>query len=341
MKSGMVLAAGLVLACLLAACTTQPGRQDRPEWVASQASAWPNSQYLTGRGSGPTLGQAESRARAALALILEARIDAEVRDQTRFEGSGKEGGAGQGRIASQVTRNISARTNQVVRGIEIADRWQDPASQEYHALAVLKRASAQQMLRSDILRLDQMTAFLVERSRASGELLAAIAAASRAVEAQAERLALQRMLQVIDRSGRGIPAQWSLARLISDRDALIGRISIQARAQNSDMPDLANRLAAALAHAGFKAPQAGEAIDYVLSVRLDVDDLGRQDGWFWLKGTLSLMLQDGEGRERGVRRWDIKQSGRDPKLAQRRVRDQVDRILEEDLRATIIDFASP
>lgn len=341
MKPGIICTAGLMSLFLLSACATQSGFQERPGWISGQAAEWPDNRYLTGRGAAPVMAQAENRARAALALVLEARIETEIQDLTRFEK--RDGGqeADRGRVESRVSRNIVARTSQVIRGIEIADIWQDPGSGEYHALAVLDRARAERMLRRDIQRLDQMTALQIERSRANDDPLSAIAAASHAVEAQTERLGLQKMLQVIDRSGRGAPPQWALARLSSDRDALIARVAIQARAPGGNTAHLQSRLTAALARAGFRIPGTEDETDYILTVNLDVDNLGRLEGWFWLKGTLSLVLQDSAGRERGARHWDIKQSGRDPRLARRRVMDQVNMILDEELRDAIIGFAEP
>ena len=341
MNTRIALAAGLVLGCLLAGCAIQPGQRDRPDWIDGQASAWPASRYLTGQGTGSTRALAENRARADLALVLEARIAAELRDETRFEASSADTGPAAGELTSRVTRKITARTNQVIRGIEIADVWRAPDGGEYHALAVLERWSAQRLLQGEIRALDDKTALQIELSRASADPLAAIAAASRAVEAQGARGELQKMLQVIDRSGRGIPPRWSLARLTADRDALVGRITLQAKVADGLEEELGDRLAAALAHAGFKVVKEGDDARYVVSIGLDVDDLGRQEGWFWQKGTLTLTLQDRDGRVRGARDWDIKQAGRDSRLARRRVMDQVNRILDESLLDTIIGFAEP
>ncbi len=331
--------AGALAIYLAAACSTQPRQNDRPDWVNGPASRYPVTQYLAGRGSGSRLADAETRARADLALIMEAQIDAEIRDQKRIERSQNTAGDVQQQSDLVITRNIITHTEQVIRGIEIADIWQDPDTRDYYALAILKRTPAVQMLRGEIRKLDQKTALHIEQSRTARDRLAAISSASNAVSTQAERASLQRMLQVVDKTGRGIPEQWPLARLQADRDALIGRISIRSRTQGSDMASLESELAAALAHAGFNVAQANKS-DYTLVARLELDDLGRQDGWYWLKGSLILTLNDTTGRERGTRRWDIKQSGQDPRLARRRAMDQVARILDEELRITLIGFAS-
>ncbi len=337
-----VLAWGLLLAhMLLTGCASSPEQRDRPEWVDGQATGWPAAQYLTGQGSGATRSQAENRARAALALTLEARIEAELSDETRFQasaGSASRDGAG---AETDITRKITARTHQVIRGVEIADVWRAPDEGEYHALAVLERAPARRQLRDEIRELDARTAREVDRARASRDVLAAIAAASRAVEAQEARRDLQSVLRVIDRGGRGIPPPWPLARLAADRDALMDRIVLEARAEEEDAGELARRLSAALSRAGFRVARAGQEADYVVTVRLDLDDLGRREGWFWKKGTLTLSLRDAQGRVRGVRDWDIKQAGREPLLAQRRVMDQVSRILDDSLRDAITGFAAP
>ncbi len=322
---------------LVVACSAQPRQNEMPDWVNGPSSSYPVSQYLAGRGSGPRLADAETRARADLALILEAQINAEIRDQKRIERSQNTAGDIEQRADTVITRNIITHTDQVIRGIEIADIWQDLDAGDYYVLAVLKRTPAIQMLRGEIRKLDQKTALYIEQSRTARDRLAAISSASNAVNTQAERVPLQQMLQVIDKTGRGIPEQWALANLQTDRDSLIGRISIRPRVQGSDMASLENELAAAIAHAGFNVAQTNDS-DYTLVARLELDDLGRLDGWYWLKGSLVLTLNDGAERERGTRRWDIKQSGQDPRLARRRAMDQVAGILDLELRTTIIGF---
>src|SRR5262249_50341955 len=98
----------------LFACASAP---TTPDWVSGKSSKYPDNQYLVGRGQADTQEDARNRARADLAKILEVAVSARSTDVTSFT---SEGG---GKVESQVSRNITTRTDQIVRGIQIPEFW--------------------------------------------------------------------------------------------------------------------------------------------------------------------------------------------------------------------------
>ena len=327
MKPWLCIAASTVT---LFACASTP---TTPDWVNGKSSKFPDSQYLVGRGQADTQEDARNRARADLAKILEVGVSAKSTDVTSFT---SEGG---GKVDSQVSRNITTRTDQIVRGIQIPEFWQDPKTKSTYALAVLSRSQASIALRADIDRLDAATRGYVEQARSAPDLLTQVASASRALDSQRERDAVQRTLQVIDITGQGIPPEQNTGQLAADLSALLKRLHMKPQAAPGSQDGLERLLSAALSQAGF-VPEDGADAPYVLFGSLQLDDLGMIDGWYWMRGTLEVQLAErASGKVRGNKRWEIKTSSQQKATAQRRAMDEVDATLKRELRPAIIGFA--
>lgn len=328
----------LLAVLLLGACATAPKNGGQPDWVSGVSSRYPASQYLLGRGAAADLDDAKDRARADLAKVFEVAISAESSDLQTFERVAKADGEAESKAQLRISRDIQTRTDRVIHGVEIADLWQDPKSGTHYALAVLRRLQAAQTLRDDIQRLDDATQLYVAKAKDESDLLKRIAAASRAVEAQVERATAQRSLQIIDITGRGVPAPWPLEQLRSDRETLIQRMSLATRTSGAQGDVMHEVLDGAVSAAGFTIAAPAQA-KYTLAANFDLGDPEQREGWYWKKGTLEITLSDADNKVRGTHRWNIKSSALSRDDAQRRALDQVSRVLKEELRAVLISFA--
>jgi len=319
----------IVVGISLFGCASAPST---PDWVNGKSAKYPDNQYLVGRGQADAQEEARNRARADLAKILEVGVSAKSSDVTSFS-SGAEGA----KTESQVSRSIVTRTDQIVRGIQIPETWQDPQTKSIYALAVLPRSQAAMGLRADIERLDAATQGYVQGARNAPDLLAQVASASRALDSQRERDAVQRTLQVIDVTGLGVEPRQNSGQLAADLNELLKRVRMKPQAPGSQ--ELERMLSAALSAAGF-VPEAGATAPYVLFGSLQLDDLGVIDGWYWTRGTLEVQLTDtASGKVRGNKRWEIKTSSPQKATAQRRTLDEADATLKRELRPTILGFA--
>ena len=316
---------------LLFGCASTPST---PDWVNGKSAKYPDNQYLVGRGQADTQEDARNRARADLAKILEVGVSAKSTDVTSFT---SEGG---GKTESQVSRNVVTRTDQIVRGIQIPEIWQDPKSKSTYALAVLSRAQASAGLRADIDRLDSATRGYIAQARGAPDLLVQVASAAKAYDSQRERDAVQRTLQVVDVTGQGVPSEQNSGQLAADLSALLKRLHMKPQAAAGSQDGLERMLSAALSQAGF-VPEAGADAPYVLLGSLQLDDLGLINGWYWMRGTLEVQLTEtGSGKVRGNKRWEIKTSSPQKATAQRRTLDEVDATLKRELRPAILGFAT-
>lgn len=318
-----------LLSILIAGCATAP---QTPDWVHGTSRQYPAEQYLIGRGEAPTAEQAQERARADLAKIFEVAVAVESEDVQAFKRQGEAGV-----YEEKTSRRIATRAEQIVRGIRIAEFWQDPASRTQHALAVLPRLQAGVSLREEIGRLDDAIRRLVEQARAGDDALARAGAASRALELAVERDGYQKSLKIVDITGRGVEAPFPATRLRADRDELLKRVRIAPRVDGD--PELDGIVRGALAAAGFLA-ETGDQPEYLLDARMKLEDLGRQDGWYWQRGVVEIALvESASGRVRGTKSWNVKAAGQERATAHARVLQEADAALKKDLRRTLTGFA--
>lgn len=318
---------------LVGGCATKPSQ---PDWIAGDSAKYKSAQYLTGRGQAATQEEAKDRARADLAKVFQVAVVADSEDMQSFK-TDPAGGAGQ--YEGQSSRRISTSTEQIVRGIQIAELWQDPSTRNHHALAVLPRLQAASSLRQQISLLDDATRNNIEQSRKNTDLFLKIAAASRALDTQLEREGLQKSLQIVDITGRGQETQLGSAKLKSDLDELLKRVRISSQISTDSTAGLADVVGGALAQAGFMI-ETGDHPDFSLKSRLNLTDMGLTGGWHWQRGTLEITLTEvSNGRVRGTKRWPIKSSATDKETAVRRALDQADEILKKELGSVIINMA--
>ncbi|MDE2197065.1 MAG: LPP20 family lipoprotein [Gammaproteobacteria bacterium] len=324
----------MVLLGAVAACSQATKPNAQPDWVLGGSARYPVSSYLLGRGQADNLGIAKDRARADLAKIFAVNVSEQTKDVSSYAQTA----TGPAKNSLDVSRNISTQTDELLHGVEIVATWQDPVTQQFYALAALSRLKTDAALRQQIADLDASTQAYMSGAQASTDLFVKIAAASRALNAQRARAALQQELQVVDITGRGMPPIWPLGRLQADRAALLAQLKISAQADGQNSPALQKLLAGALANAGFTVT---DSADYNMTANLNYADLEPRDGWYWVTGTLQVTLNaNNGGQAHGVHRWDIKVSATDPQLAHQRLMDQVAQDLNSDIQATVLGFAA-
>ncbi|MDO8412688.1 MAG: LPP20 family lipoprotein [Gallionellaceae bacterium] len=323
------------VALMLGACASDP---PQPDWIAGNSKSYSSAQYLIGHGMAATQEEAKDRARADLSKIFQVAVVAESEDSQKFKN--EPAGVTTGQYETASSRHISTRTEQIIRGIQIAELWQDPLTHTYYALAILPRLQTAASLRQQISQLDEATKNYIEQSRLSSDLFLQIATATRALESQQERAGLQQSLQIVDATGQGVVSPWNSAVLKADRDELIKRVRLVPQVSADAPPGLAEAVAGALAQAGFMITP-GQNAEYLLQARMNLTDLGLKEGWYWQRGDLEITLSEAaSGRIRGTQHWPIKSNAPDRETAIKRAMDQAGIILNQNLGAAIVNMAN-
>jgi hypothetical protein len=180
----------------------------------------------------------------------------------------------------------------------------------------------------------------VDQSKNNSDLFIKIAAASKAIDTQMEREGLQKALQVVDITGRGVESKYNSGRLKTDMDALLKRVRIASKVLEGSAAGFDEVVAGALSKAGFLI-ETGEKPDFVLKASLVLSDLGLKDGWYWQRGNLEISLSEAvSGRVRGTQRWPVKGNATDKATALRRALDEADVVLKRELGKSIVGMAT-
>jgi len=325
----------LMLTLLLGGCATG----GRPDWAdGGKSKTYPENRYLTGVGTATELETAKDRARANLAKFFSVKTDDVKAGVARTVGKA-DAGLVQYINQSRVEQLIRNRTRQVLTGARIAETWQGPETKAYYALAIQPRLQASNNLKQEIVRLDNATRGYVRRSKTGGDILKQVRAASVAVDAQVARLGYQGILQKVDASDRGTSSDWDIKALIRDLERLLRRVRIAPLVADDPTGTLRTSTSAALSTTGFEAGD-GTTAEFILDTRLELENIGYKDKWFWSRGVLVVTLRERvTGKERGNVRWAIKAAGHSTGDAEQRIATKADALLKRQLRETIIKFA--
>jgi len=327
------LAIPALLLSLLTGCASKP---TIPDWVIGDSNQYQSTQYLIGRGQGSTQEEARDRARADLSKIFQVAIAIDSEDVQKF----KSDPSADNNYESHSSRRISTHTEQIIRGIQIAELWQDPDSQSHYALAILPRLQTAASMRQQLSQLDSDTNAHIEHSRQSTDLFVKIAAANLAIESQLERESLQKSLQIVDITGRASQSPTSSAMLYSDMNALLKRVKIAPQVTGDASSEFSEIISGALAKAGFMI-DTGQHPDFILQSKLLLTDLGNRDGWHWMRGSIELVLTEAANdRVRGTKRWNIKGNAQGKSIAFKRTMNQADKVLKQELRSAVIEMAT-
>lgn len=307
----------------------------QPSWVTGDSAEYPSDQYLVGRGVGSTEEDAKNRARGDLATIFEVRIDVVTENTTTMTQTGKKS-----EINKHASQQVSAKTDKVISGINIAKVWRDPAM-DFHVLAVLSRAQASASLREELAKIDEELQQQVQAANEEKDLLLRVGSLTKALQASIKREGFQASLRVVDPSGKGVAAPVSQATLQQEISSTLHKVRIaSANAANAGSEEFTSIVKGGLAAAGFLTTNLDKA-ELVLTGSLNMVDLGRQSGWNWVRATLSVSLIEKEsGRVRGRATWPVKASAQDPVTARSRAMIEVEKLFKQELRSTIIGFAS-
>jgi len=320
--------------CMQSAATVGTG--DRPDWLSGEPHSYPNFHYLYATGSASQSETAKDRALANLAKIFELHLR-ETSTTTQDVQSSRSGDNETVTASARIASQVNIRTDKMIQGARIAEQWQSPADLTYYALAVLEREQAGNNIRSEIKRMDDETDVKLQQSQSRPEPLQQVGDLQAALDLQTERDSLQKTLKIIDLQGKGIPPRWNRAELEENLNRALRSMRMSAAVSQDDAGELGQMLQAAMAAAGFSNQSAG---GYVLSAGLASGDVLQRQGWFWLRGTLTLRLTAADGTVLGNSSWPLKVSALQQAQLNSRMRAEVDRKLKQELKSSVLGFAS-
>ena len=309
--------------------------EEEPDWIRGESAYYPNAHYVVASGSASDAENAQKRAQANLSKVFELRIQ-ESATTTQGVASHKVDGVETVQNTQRIDSRINVSTDKIIDGTRIAEQWQNPDDLTYYALAVLDRQQAGTNLRAEIGKLDTETEIELSQAQVETDGLLRVAALQNALAAQQKRDALQKTLKVIDLSGRGVPPRWNRAELRNRQQQALNALVLQAVVNADSVGGLDAILRGAMANAGFIATSASGG--YRLGLDVTSQPSFRQKNWYWQRATLELRLEAPDGSVRGQKSWPLKVSASQPTQLTARLRDRIEKKLNDELGATVLGF---
>jgi len=332
----------LLYVSLCTACSTTSSfdSSDAPVWVYSEPEKYANAKFLTATGSASKIEQAKARATSNLAKIFEVQVTdvSTVREDVRVN---IEDDIETVKKDQRMASTVNLKTNKMMQGVQIAEQWFNSKEFTYHALAVLDRVQAGNNIRREMNRLDEETQYSLQQSEKRNDALLKIADLHTATILQRQWQGLQKSLKIIDLSGKGMPAQWSMAELDERLQQALRGLSLATSVNGGHEADeLASILQGAASKAGFLVKKDAGKSDYQLVVSLDQEEPIKRDGWYWFRAILKLeLISQDDATVIGYQSWPLKVTAGDRSQLQARMRTAVSKKLDDELLDSMLEFA--
>lgn len=245
----------------------------RPDWIDGMAAAFPRERYVTAVGAADQRDGAEARARAGVASFFESRVAASTRvaeseSVARSTGTAPVVAGVELRVATMAaSQEVAAATAKLLEGVEIADVWTDPASGRIHALAVLDRPRALEVLRRRLADVDAEVGALGARAAAERERIARARLGYRTLAAGARRAPLLHDLRILDPAAEA-PSPVDLAAARTEAERALTEVAVSIRAEGDGADAVAAGAARAVVATGLRvvSPPASHDLDAAILV---------------------------------------------------------------------------
>jgi hypothetical protein len=266
---------------------TGPG--GKPHWING---ATDDVQYLNGVGRGPTRGQCENDARAALAKVFIARITQVSKDWQGHFSRATSSGHNVRIEAMSISQLTRVSTDKVLRGVKLAGHWEGEGT--HHCLARLERMPTAASLREEIGRLDGEIKAQVQRGDGAATPTAKFMAYARAMEVMQEREALNVDLRIVDPRGVGVPPPINWGDLVAKFTGARTRIKVGLKLLGSKASTIQTCLGEELTKQGIQVLEGSSDVDVMIHGNLKYEKAGVIVGSVMVRADINLRLTDVE-----------------------------------------------
>ena len=159
-----------------AAAAPKVMKGSRPDWVDGASMEYPRESYLTGVGMADDRATSQDRSRAEISKIFSTMVSVKTNlseTETNLQQNGKSANA----FSQSISQDLQTASQKALEGVEIVELWQDQATRNYYALAVLDRAKAIRTVGEKIADFDRQAQRMKSQLDSSSEKLPKVKAA--------------------------------------------------------------------------------------------------------------------------------------------------------------------
>ncbi|MFH1130474.1 MAG: hypothetical protein V1754_04005 [Pseudomonadota bacterium] len=260
---------------------------DRPPWVDGREGRYVDMQYLRGVGMGDTPVVCDNQARAELARIFHAKIEAIAIDwQGHFSKVNESGTVSvEAMSISQLTK---VSTDHVLNGSQIAERWQN------YCLAVLERMPAARNLRDQIDQLDVQIAAYVDQGDKATDPTSKFMHYKKAMVLLQQREALNAELRIVSPTGSGKDPIHGWDELVAKFTQAKETIKVGLSLEGREASTIQTCLAEGLTKEGFVVEESSSDVDMMIHGSLKYAKAGVVLGSHMVRAVINLRINNVE-----------------------------------------------
>ncbi|MBI5629489.1 MAG: LPP20 family lipoprotein [Elusimicrobia bacterium] len=281
----------------LAAAASLWAGEPKKEWADGSSIEFPNEKYIIGVGVADSRAAAEDRARAEIAKIFSAQVT--VSDaSSALEASRQEGAKKESSFSQAVSQSVQTTSRKILEDAPIKDHWQDPATREQYALAVLDRGKGMLAVQEKISDFDRQIAQWKAEMEKAQEKFTLVKSAMKLMALLKARADVNSELRILDPEGKTIPSPVDEATLRIQAGKALAELEVMV-----DVGEGSNRVETGIIQglnkAGLqaRAGAAGAPADIAVEGRFETKPVeGGDPRWKWARSTGSFKLKDKAGK---------------------------------------------
>ena len=214
----------IMTTALLCASAARAG--GRPDWIDGNSRSYPKDRYLTGVGIADDRTTAADRARAEISKIFSTNVSVTTNLNEAETNASKTGGKNEGTFSQSIAQNLQTASKKVLEGVDVAENWQDSASRQYYALAVLDRAKAASSVKDKIEDFDRQAQQWKSQMDQAADKLGKVKAAMKLLAILKARTELNGELRVLDAGGKTVPSPFDEAALRAEAAKTVAELDV-------------------------------------------------------------------------------------------------------------------
>lgn len=310
-----------------------PAYADRkPDWVDGPSLRYPDTDFLTGVGTGDSRASAERSAYAALARIFRSRIHSTMQEKESFRQREADGQRAIITRKVDIENRTAVSTNMALEQIRMVERWLDPSTKVHHALAILNRSEAAMAFRQKSLSAETEARVWDNRAKHATNPLVKAKALGKAISAARLIDQYEESLRVIDQEMVNNATHFGYTASLEDRlSRLLGQhFQVAVEVTGPHAPDVQLALLEGLHQEGFVS---GPGANLKIIGSTEFTAVGPKDPvWYYVRWTAHITM---EHQPSGQVFGTIRRSGREAQLSPEEAEVKALTSLQSDLSTTI------
>lgn len=289
-------AASLFAVALLASTSFADPRNPRPDWVDGASIEYPRAKYLVGVGSADDRQTAEDRARGEISKIFSTTVQVDT-NITESETNVSKNGKNDNAFQQSVSQNVQTASRKALEDVQLVENWQDQATRQYYALAVLDRAKAIRAVNDKIGEFDKQAGQWKETMDKASDKLPRVKAALKLLSVLKARAELNSELRVLDESGKTVASPYDEAAIRPVASKAISELDVVLAMSGDQSKQVETGIIKGLSSFGLQAKKGSAEAEADITVEGSVDTKQMEgDGskWRWARSTVTLSLKDGK-----------------------------------------------